>query len=172
MPGCVQPGKTPLQMDGRPHLAVRKPQLLCGPALHTCGQGTCTFLSLRASFETSRFCVVGLCFHLWFRFAPLLYPWAALVLRTGSLASGSSHLRLGVTVTGAREYPWTVGSGLPAGAGWAREIKPQPCFSLQRSKTKQTGPEVPSPLLTDCFVCVSPHNKLSDNTHVKPSVTL
>lgn len=90
VPGCVQPGKTPLQMDGRPHLAVRKPQLLCGPALHMCGQGTCTFLSLRVSFETSRFCVVGLCFHLWFRLAPLLYPWAALVLRTGSLASGSS----------------------------------------------------------------------------------
>lgn len=159
-------------MDGRPHLALRKPQLLCGPALHMCGQGTCTFLSLRASFETSRFCVVGLCFHLWFRFAPLLYPWAALVLRTGSLASGSSHLRLGVTitVTGAREYPWTVGSGLPvpAGAGWAREIKPQPCFSLQRSKTtsktKQTGPEVPSPLLTDCFVCVSTQQAFRQHT--------
>lgn len=117
------------------------------------------------------FYVVGLCFHLWFRLAPLLYPRAALVLRTGSLASGSSHLRLGVTVTRAREYPWTVGSGLPvpAGAGWAGEIKPQPCLSLQgsktTSKTKQTGPEVPSPLLTDCFVCVPTQQAFRQHTH-------
>lgn len=107
------------------------------------------------------FYVVGLCFHLWFRLASLLLP-----LGIFSSKIWKPGFWLLPPLTGSSSPP-PPSPGLVSIHGlWAQGCQYQlvldglgksshsTCFSLQRSKTRQTGPEVPSLLLTDYFVCV------------------